>query len=148
MGVRILIVDDSRDTCESLVILTKLWGHEPRVAHEATEALEAFLDFRPQVVLLDIGLPGTNGWEVGARIRDMDNEGHAILVAVSGHAREEDRERSLRSGFDAHLVKPCSPQKLKELLAKVDNATADGDPSRREILGSSYPPLAGPRREA
>jgi CheY-like chemotaxis protein len=115
--LRVLVVDDHEDTRESLALLLSMWGHEVRLAHDGPSALEASRDFCPQVVLLDIGLPGVNGWEVGRRLRQQEGLGPVLLVAVTGYAREQDQARSSEAGFDAHLAKPCDLEELQRLLA-------------------------------
>jgi CheY-like chemotaxis protein len=115
--LRVLVVDDHEDTRESLALLLSMWGHVVRLAHDGPSALETSRDFRPQVVLLDIGLPRLNGWEVGRRLRQQEGPRPVLLVAVTGHAREQDQARSREAGFDAHLPKPCDPEELQRLLA-------------------------------
>jgi two-component system CheB/CheR fusion protein len=113
---RVLVVDDNRDAAESLGMLLRLWGHEVRTAHDGRSGLKAALSYRPQVVLLDIGLPGLDGYEVARRLRE-EFGGAALLVAMTGYGREEDRRRAEEVGFDAHLTKPADPAALRSLLA-------------------------------
>jgi len=94
-----------------------LQGHEVRTAYDGPTALVAAERFRPEVVLLDIGLPLMDGYEVARRLRGMVGLSKALLVAVSGYGRDEDRRRSHAAGFDAHLIKPADPAALHELLA-------------------------------
>jgi signal transduction histidine kinase len=115
-GLRVLLVDDNVDGADSLATLVRLAGHDTRVAHDGPGALEAAAAFRPQVVVLDIGLPGLTGYEVARRLRaDPDLSGVA-LVAVTGYGRDEDRERSREAGFDHHLTKPVEFALLLDLL--------------------------------
>jgi CheY-like chemotaxis protein len=113
---RILIVDDCPDAAGSLALLLGLWGYEVRVAHDGPAALESAYSFRPEAVLLDIGLPGMNGWEVARQIRRREGGGDILLVAVSGYGQEQDREHSRQVGCDFHLLKPIDPQELQRLL--------------------------------
>jgi CheY-like chemotaxis protein len=117
MTLRVLVVDDVEDTRESLAILARLWGHEVLVAADFKAALEAANQFSPHVVLLDIAMPGNNGWELGRVLREQ--YGNALfLVAITGFAREADRTRSGEAGLDAHLDKPADPVVVEALLAE------------------------------
>jgi PAS domain S-box-containing protein len=128
--LRVLIVDDNVHAAESLAVLVQLWGHETHVAHDGPEALEAACEFRPEVVLLDIGLPRMDGYRVARRLRD---EGFAgLLVAMTGYGQDEDRRRSRDAGFDQHLVKPVDLGMLEGLLADPDpSAGRVGAPASR-----------------
>jgi two-component system CheB/CheR fusion protein len=122
-ALRILVVDDNEDSAESLAMLLQLTGHEVRTAHSGPEALAAAEEHRPDLVFLDIGMPGMNGFEVASRLRQQPETRNVLLVAMTGWGQEEDRRRSKEAGFDQHLVKPLDPRDLEELLARV--------PSRR-----------------
>jgi signal transduction histidine kinase len=114
---RVLIVDDNEMVAESLAMIVRLNGHVVREAHDGEEALEAVREFHPDVVLLDIGLPGMNGYEVARRIRrELDQR--LTLVALTGYGREEDRRRSREAGFDHHLTKPIDPDALESFLCE------------------------------
>jgi CheY-like chemotaxis protein len=115
-GLQILVVEDNKDTADSLAMLLQVWGHAVRTAHDGWSGLKAARSFRPQVVFLDIGLPGLDGYEVARHLRQEFGPG-IRLVAMTGYGQEEDRRRALESGFDAHLVKPASPELLQHLLA-------------------------------
>lgn len=115
---RVLLVDDNRDSAEMLGMLLTSSGHVVKLAHDGPEALAAIRGFSPDVVLLDIGLPGSNGYEVAKRIRADDALRQPLIVAVSGYDRTEDRRCSQAAGMDAHLVKPIDPTQLCDLLAK------------------------------
>jgi signal transduction histidine kinase/CheY-like chemotaxis protein len=115
---RVLIVEDNRDAAESLAMLLKLMGHETRTATNGIEGLGVAEEFRPRVVLCDIGLPGLNGYEVARRIRDQPWGAGMVLVAMTGWGQKGDR-RAEDAGFDFHLVKPVDPAKLSELVAGV-----------------------------
>ena len=116
---RVLIVDDNVDSAETLGMLLDLYGHETRTAGDGPQALAAGEDFRPQAVLLDIGLPGMDGFEVCRRIRATDWGRDALLVAVTGWGEESTGRRARDAGFDAHLVKPVEPQALQDVLQGV-----------------------------
>lgn len=114
---RILIVDDNPDSAETLAMLLELFGHEVHTAGDGPQALAAGPAFRPQAVLLDIGLPGMDGYEVCRRMRATDWGRDLLLVAVTGWS--DDGGRTEAAGFDAHLVKPVEPQALQEVLLRV-----------------------------
>jgi CheY-like chemotaxis protein len=112
---RILVVDDNVDAADSIALLLRLSGHETRVVHDGPQALELCAKFAPDVVVLDIGLPGMDGYEVIHRLRDAGFAGRA--VALSGYGQPEDRQKSVIAGFDAHLVKPVDLGTLETALA-------------------------------
>ena len=116
--LRVLVVDDNIDSAETLGELLPLWGHETRLAHDGPQAIEAVREFAPDVVLLDIGLPGMDGFEVARRLRA---EGVAVrrLLAMTGYGDEDDRRKAKEAGFDGHLVKPVEPEVLQRLLEEV-----------------------------
>jgi len=119
---RILIVDDSQDGAESLAMLLDLAGHQTHQAHDGASALEAAGRIRPDVVLLDIGLPRMSGYEVCRRIRKEPWGQDVVLVALTGWGQEEDRQQSRDAGFDAHLVKPLDHDALERFLASLPAA--------------------------
>jgi CheY-like chemotaxis protein len=114
--LRVLIVEDNRDAAEMLEEMLNAWGQDTRVAYDGLAAVEAAGQFRPQVVLLDIGLPELNGYDVARRIREQPWGQHMSLVAVTGWGQEADRQRSAAAGINHHLIKPVEPTVLKELL--------------------------------
>jgi two-component system CheB/CheR fusion protein len=114
---RILVVDDNHDQAESLAILLRLMGHEVRVAEDGAETLQATAEFTPEVLLLDIGLPGMNGYEVARRLRKEPRFRNVLFIAQTGWGQEEDRRSSKEAGFDYHLVKPVTPEDLEKILA-------------------------------
>ena len=116
---RLLIVDDNRDAADALGMLLKLDGHEIHIAHDGLEAVEAVARIRPDLVLLDIGLPKLNGYEVGGKIRAEPWGAKVVLIAVTGWGQEEDRRESRDAGFDGHLVKPVDLAVLTKLLAET-----------------------------
>jgi PAS domain S-box-containing protein len=118
-GRRVLIVDDNQDGATSLAMLLHLGGHETFVAHDGAEALAEAERLHPDVILLDIGLPGISGYEVCRRIRQQPWGKEMVMVALTGWGQEEDRERSRDAGFDAHVVKPVEPGFLATLLKPV-----------------------------
>ena len=113
---RILIVDDSRDGGESLAMLLRVLGAEVSLAHSGRAALESINTFRPDVVLLDIGMPGMDGYEVARRIRANPKNRDMQLIALTGWGQDEDRQRSTAAGFNHHLVKPADIDQLRQLL--------------------------------
>jgi PAS domain S-box-containing protein len=115
---RVLIVDDNRDAASSLAMLLELEGHKTVVAHDGPTALEAAERHRPDVMLLDIGLPRMNGYDVGRAVRREPWGATLTLIALTGWGQAEDRRRSQEAGFDGHLVKPVDPATLLELLAQ------------------------------
>ena len=115
---RVLVVDDNTDSAESLAILLQMQGHDVRMAYDGPSALAAAREHRPELVLLDIGLPaGMDGYELAQRLRPEAGLESAVIVAVTGYGQEEDRRRAEDAGFDGHLVKPVDMQKLWRLLA-------------------------------
>ncbi|MFL6292336.1 MAG: response regulator [Thermoanaerobaculia bacterium] len=116
-GLRILVVDDNQDSADSLAVWLRLKGHEVRAAYDGPEALAAAREQRPDLVLLDIGMPGMSGYEVARRLRAHPDTRQTRLVAMTGWGQEEDRRQSREAGFDQHLVKPLEPRVLEELLA-------------------------------
>jgi two-component system CheB/CheR fusion protein len=114
---RILVVDDNADAADSITMLLQLDRHELRTVSDGPAGLAALRDFRPDVVLLDIGLPGMDGYEVARRMRALPEGSGALLVAVTGYGREEDRRRAQEAGFDHHLLKPIDRAALAEILS-------------------------------
>jgi len=125
-GGRILVVDDNVDGAESLALLLQFSGHETFLAHDGIEAVNAAERVRPDVILLDIGLPSLNGYEACRRIREQPWGKNIALVAVTGWGQEEDRERSSAAGFDTHIVKPVDHDALIKLLSTL-LPTGNGD---------------------
>ena len=114
---RILLADPCRDTVESTAWLLRLWGYDVQGAGTGPETLEVALAYRPEVVLMELGLPGLDGFEVARRLRQQGTDPKMLLVAVTGYGDEKNRRRSWEAGFDCHLVKPVDPEVLQGLLA-------------------------------
>jgi CheY-like chemotaxis protein len=112
----VLVVDDDHDSAESLALLLRLWGYETLEAYDGPSALALVVARQPDVILLDIGLPGLDGYEVARRLRQLPGTRDALIWALTGHGGEEDRQRALAAGCDRHLVKPFPPEVLKEML--------------------------------
>jgi CheY-like chemotaxis protein len=118
-SLRVLVVDDNLDTARTLAMLLEASGHDVRMVHDGPTALEAALNYGPNVVLLDIGLPGLDGYEVAKRLRQRPVFQNVVLVAMTGYGQEADRQRSQEAGFDHHLVKPVDFGKVGQILATV-----------------------------
>jgi CheY-like chemotaxis protein len=113
---RILVVDDNPDSANSLGMVLEVEGHEVESVYSAQDALERVESFKPDVVLLDIGLPGMDGYEVARRLRARPGFERVRLVALTGYGQAEDRERTRSAGFDGHLVKPVDFSLLEQVL--------------------------------
>jgi len=124
--VRALLVDDNVDAASSLSLLLQLAGHDVCVAHDGPEALKLASDFKPDIVLLDIGLPGMGGYEVARRLRRMPELGRPVLVAVTGWGAPEDRLRSKEAGFDEHLTKPADISTIELILTTLPSRQPQG----------------------
>ncbi|MDB5945482.1 MAG: response regulator, partial [Ramlibacter sp.] len=114
-----LVVDDNLDAAESLGMLLDFLGADVRQARDGPDALDVFAEYAPSVVLLDIGMPGMNGYEVARTIRSRHPSHPATLVALTGWGQDEDRRRARDAGFDHHLVKPAELDALQQLLASL-----------------------------
>ncbi len=122
-GHRLLIVDDNMDAANSLAMLLKLQGHEVRVAHNGPAALEITKGYTPDVVFLDIGMPGMDGYEVARQMRQQPGLEYVVLAALTGWGQKEDLRRTAEAGFDHHLVKPPEPKAVEKLLADLSDKT-------------------------
>ena len=118
-GLRILVADDNMDAAESLAALLEVLGHTVRYVHDGEAAVQAAMDFNPQISLLDIGMPKLNGYEACRRIRSGPGGAEMTLIAVTGWGQSEDLQASQKAGFDKHLVKPVDPVVLFALLAEI-----------------------------
>jgi len=114
---RVLVVDDNMDSADMLVMLLQMFGHEAKAAYSGQSALETAVEYQPDVVLLDIGLPDMNGYEVARHLRQQPQTKDVRLIAMTGYGQDSDRQRSQAAGCEHHLVKPVDPQKLEDLLA-------------------------------
>jgi CheY-like chemotaxis protein len=111
------VVDDNVDAAESLAVLLRLDGHEVRVACDGPTALTAVQAERPDVVILDLGMPGMDGFEVARRLRGQPGSDGLLLVALTGWAQADDRRRCYEAGFDGHMPKPVEPDALRQFFA-------------------------------
>ena len=116
---RVLVVDDNKDSAESMSMLLELWGHEVVCAYDGRTALETAANYHPQAVFLDIGLPGMDGYEVAARLRDLPEAAGAVLIAITGYGQDADAQAAADAGFDAHCTKPIG---VAQLLNEIDAA--------------------------
>ncbi|HKY02135.1 MAG TPA: ATP-binding protein, partial [Burkholderiales bacterium] len=116
---RIVVADDNRDAADSLEQILKMWGHEVRTAYDGVEALELVKHFRPDVALLDIGMPNLNGYEVARHIREECWGGDVVFIALTGWGQQADKAKARDAGFDHHLVKPADPEELSKLLQRL-----------------------------
>jgi CheY-like chemotaxis protein len=114
---RILLADPCRDTVESTAWLLRLWGYDVQGAETGPETLEVALAYRPEVVLMELGLPGLDGCQVARQLRQQGAQSELLLVAVTGYGDEKNRHRAWEAGFDCHLLKPVEPEVLRGLLA-------------------------------
>jgi CheY-like chemotaxis protein len=113
---RILIADDNQDAAEALGMLLKIAGHEAHLAHDGTTALDLAERLKPDVVVLDIGMPALNGYQVAERIRAAAWGRRMVLIAVTGWGQESDKRKAQTAGFDHHLTKPMDPAELELLF--------------------------------
>jgi CheY-like chemotaxis protein/anti-sigma regulatory factor (Ser/Thr protein kinase) len=123
-GRRILVVDDNVDAAETVAAYLRLEGHDTKVVTEGAEVLGSARVFEPQVVVLDIGLPGLDGYEIARQLRGQPHTRDTLLIAVTGYGREEDRARAAAAGFDCHFVKPADPI---EIQAAIDRGRGQAD---------------------
>jgi PAS domain S-box-containing protein len=123
-SLRVMVVDDNVDTVSTLAMLVKESGHDVQTAYDGSSVVEAVLDYRPHLVLLDIGLPGLNGLEVAKQLRQQPALKNVVLVAMTGYGQEGDRQRSFDAGFDHHLVKPGDFGKLLQIMATISESPA------------------------
>jgi CheY-like chemotaxis protein len=116
---RILVVDDNRDAADSLALLLEAHGHDVRAVYDGHSAVEVAPRFRPQIVLLDLGMPGLDGFETARRLRATLPDAAPYLVAITGWGQERERRQATAAGFDQHFVKPVDPNELTRLLSAV-----------------------------
>jgi CheY-like chemotaxis protein len=141
--LRILIIDDYADVADSLALLARMWGHDARVAYEGLSGIELAQTFRPDIVLLDLGLPKVDGYQVAQRLRKIPSLAGVRLVAVTGHAGEIYHRQARAAGFDHFLTKPVEPGLLEQTLRRLaptkpllvqqpTDAAVRREPARRE----------------
>jgi CheY-like chemotaxis protein len=118
MPERILVVDDNRDVADAYARLIHVFGYEPKTVYDSTKSVDEAAAFHPDMALIDIRMPGMDGYEVARRIRQQLGK-EIVLVAVTGFAWEESAQRAFQAGFDKHVTKPLSAVKLKELLSML-----------------------------
>jgi CheY-like chemotaxis protein len=118
-GYRLLVVDDNEDAADSLAVLLGLLGHEVRVARDGQSALEVAVEFQPNLIFLDIGMPGMDGYEVARRMRKLPGLEKTVLAALTGWGQQEDRRRTAEAGFHHHLVKPPELRVVENLIASL-----------------------------
>ena len=124
LGRRVMVVDDNQDAADSLAMLLRLQGHEVRVAYSGAAALEATQNYTPDVVFLDLGMPGMDGYEAARRLRAQPGLGRTVLAALTGWGQEDDRRRTAQAGFDHHLLKPPEPKAVETVLARLPDHDA------------------------
>jgi CheY-like chemotaxis protein len=147
-GLRIVIVDDNRDSAESLQLMLELMGNEVRTGHDGAEAVELVEAFRPHAVLLDIGLPVISGYEAAKRIRALAGSERCMLIAITGWGQDSDRERSREAGFDHHLVKPVDAAQLLGILGAAQPRARAARPSAKKKHRHPHATEQPPRGEA
>lgn len=123
--MRVLVVEDDATAAQSIALLLRLAGHEAEVTADALSAVAAAEANPPDVVLLDIGLPGMDGWQLARRLRRLEGPKRPLLVALTGHADEEDVRRSRKAGIDLHLTKPTDASRLEALLSRFRSVIAE-----------------------
>jgi CheY-like chemotaxis protein len=117
------VVDDNADAARTLDALLRSLGHETRVAYGGAEALRMAVEFRPDIVLLDIGMPDVDGYEVARQLRNLESQPAFRIVAITGWGQEPDRQKAKEAGFDVHLVKPVDANELTRILSVRNGAT-------------------------
>ena len=130
--LRVLVVEDDADTADSMAILLRLYSHEVQVAPDGAAAMQAILGGQLDVVLLDIGLPRVDGWQLAKEIRNHCNGKRPFLIAISGYGTHSDQLRSQDVGIDMHLVKPVEPELLQQILRRFQTVvapTTEGHPA-------------------
>lgn len=136
-SLRILVVDDNHDAATVIATMLELEGHAVRTAHDGEEALSAAMAHSPVVVVLDIGLPLLDGYEVARRIRTMPELAGALLIAVTGYGQSEDRETALGAGFDRHFVKPADPEALLGCIREWSGRRSSGEAGNRQTSAAA-----------
>ncbi len=114
---RVLVVDDNADLVATMSALLRLAGHDVCSCHDGPSAIDVAVEYQPDVILIDIGLPGMNGYEVAMRLRQMPPFEHTALIAITGYGQADDRRRAREAGFDHHLTKPVFFEHLQQVLS-------------------------------
>ena len=122
---RVLVIDDNADAAQAMQMLLESDGHAVRVAHDGKDALELAVSFQPEIVLLDIGLPGMDGYRVAAELREEPSLRNTRLIAVTGYGRPEDVRQARDAGFDDHMIKPIDPSALLRAIAAAPSPKSD-----------------------
>ena len=124
-GRRVLVVDDNVDAAESTAAFLRLEGHEVKAVHDGLQALASLKVFDPHVVVLDIGLPGLDGYAVARQLRERGDTNHVLLIALTGYGQKEDRARAAAAGFDYHYVKPADPREIQAAIERGRNTAGE-----------------------
>jgi PAS domain S-box-containing protein len=128
--LKVLVVDDNFDTAESMTMLVEMLSHAVKTAYDGDIALKTAFAFHPDVVLLDIGLPGLNGYQVASRIREQPSMNRTILVAITGYGHESHRQLAMNVGFDYHLVKPVDFERIQRILTVASESLSESNTGR------------------
>jgi CheY-like chemotaxis protein len=124
-GIRILVAEDDRDVAESMELLLRAYGHRVQLVVDGPSALEAARAEAPTLMIVDIGLPGMDGYEVARGVRQSLGLRDTVLIALTGYGQEQDRRRAREAGFDHHLTKPVDPSVLRSLIADIPSRPSD-----------------------
>jgi CheY-like chemotaxis protein len=135
---RVVVVDDNQDAAESLAMLLGMSGHEVRVAFDGPAGLALAQEYAPDIMLIDIGLPGMDGYEVARRVREQEQGRRALLIAATGYGQSEDRACSSSAGFDHHFVKPLALDALINLIGSAPISAADGSTSGDPAMSRNH----------
>ena len=134
-GRRVLVVDDNIDAAESTAAFLRLEGHEVKAVHDGLQALASLKVFDPHVVVLDIGLPGLDGYAVARQLRSRGDTSHVLLIALTGYGQKEDRARAAEAGFDYHFVKPADPREIQVAIERGRNTAGEPTLEAHRISG-------------
>jgi CheY-like chemotaxis protein len=130
-GRRILVVDDNVDAAESTAAFLRLEGHEVKTVNDGADALSSVGVFAPHVIVLDIGLPGLDGYAVARRLREKGDTSHALLIAMTGYGQRDDRQKATEAGFDYFFVKPTDPSQIQQAIERGRPHEQQADTARR-----------------
>ena len=133
-ALRILVVEDVHDSADSLALLLRLWGYDSTVAYDGLGALDMALAHSPDVVLLDIGLPGMDGCEAARQLRQLPGMDKVLLLALTGYGHEADIQRCKEAGIDGHFLKPVDPAVLQQVLRRAEQFGRKGSMDIRAPL--------------